>query len=132
LGVARLISSARHDVGEDRAGLEAELAAAAGAVDEDRGADDVGGHQVRGELDAGEAEVDRAGEGADHQRLAEARDALEQAVAAGEQAGEDAAQDLVLADDDRLDLADEAVQAVLDGFELGLRLGDRHVGGGRE
>jgi len=49
-------------------------------------------------------------------------------VAAGEQARDDAAEDFVLADDDRLHLADEALQAVLDGFELGLRLGDRHVG----
>jgi hypothetical protein len=50
-------------------------------------------------------------------------------VTAGEQAGEDAAQHLVLADDHLLDLADEDVEVVLDRFELGLRLGDRHVEG---
>ena len=62
--------------------------------------DDVGRHQVRRELDAAEAEVERLGEGADQHRLAEARHALQQRVAAGEQADQRLPHELVLADDE--------------------------------
>src|SRR5262249_30874923 len=54
--------------------------------------------------DATEAEVERFADGAHEQRLAEARDALEQGVAAGQQAGEHAAHHFGLADDDVADL----------------------------
>jgi hypothetical protein len=54
----------QHDIGEDRAADELELAAAAdtGFLD-DVGAGDVGRHQVRGELDAVEGKVEGAGDG---------------------------------------------------------------------
>ena len=67
---------------------------------EDLGADDVGRHQVRRELDAAEVQRQRLAERAHEQRLAEAGHAFEQAVAAGEQADEELLDHLVLADDD--------------------------------
>ena len=55
------------EVGEDRAGLELELLAAFGRVDDDVGADDVGGHQVGRELDPGELHLQGVGQGPDQQ-----------------------------------------------------------------
>ena len=49
-------------------------------------------------------QVEHVAERADQQRLAEAGHAFEQRVAAGQHAGQDAAHDLVLADDDLGDL----------------------------
>ena len=63
----------QHDLREDRARLELEDAAAVGQLHDDVGADDVGGHQVGRELDAVEVQVDRVGQGAHQQRLAQAR-----------------------------------------------------------
>ena len=58
---------------------------------DDLGAGDVRGHEVRRELDAVEAEIERAREGADHERLRETRHADEEAVAAREHRGDAAA-----------------------------------------
>jgi len=55
---------------------------------EQRDAGDVGRHQVRGELDAAEPHVERERQRPDEQRLGGARHALEQDVAAREQADE--------------------------------------------
>ena len=49
-------------------------------------------------------QVERFADGAHQQRLAQAGDAFEQGVAARQQAGQDAAHDLGLADDDLADL----------------------------
>ncbi len=92
------------DLREDRAGLELEDPAAVGQLHDDVGADDVGGHQVGRELDAVEVQVDRVGERPHQQRLAQARHAFQQRMAADEQAGQDAVDDLVVADDDLADL----------------------------
>ena len=100
------------DLREDRALLELERAAAVGRFDDHVRAEDVGGHQVGRELDAREVQVERLGERADEQRLAEAGHAFEQAVAADEQAGEHAVDDVVVADDDAADL-------LADGFVAG-------------
>ena len=89
-----------HQVGEERPGLELERARAVGGVAQDAGAGDVGRHQVGRELDAAERQIERLAEGAHQQRLAQAGDAFQQRVAAGEQAGQDAAHDFGLADDD--------------------------------
>ena len=62
-------------------------------------ADHVGGQQVRRELDALEGRVDRLGERADGQRLGEAGHALEEDVAAGQQADQQALDHRVLPDD---------------------------------
>ena len=104
---ARLISSASRKLREHRAELGVE-AAAVGPVD--AGADEVGGHQVGRELDAAEAAAEHLGEGLDGQRLGEARDALEQHVAAGEKATSNALEHRVLADDHALDLVQRVLQ----------------------
>ncbi len=98
--------------------MKLELPVAFGALDDHVGAEDVGGHQVGGELDARELEVERLGERAHQQRFAEAGHALEQAVAADEQAGENAVDDVVVADDDPANLL--ADRLVAGGKFLGL------------
>ena len=61
------------------------------------GAGDVGRHQVGRELDAAELEVERLGERAHQHGLAQAGHALEQGVAAGDEADQHVAHDLGLA-----------------------------------
>ncbi len=93
------------DLREDRARLKLEDAAAVGQLHDDVGADDVGGHQVGRELDAVEVERHGVGQRPHQQRLAQAGHAFQQRVAADEQAGQDAVDDLVVADDHLGDLA---------------------------
>ena len=64
------------------------------------GAGDVGRHQVGRELHAAELHLERAGQRAGHQRLAQARHAVQQNVPAAQQANQQRVDDLVLADDD--------------------------------
>ena len=92
------------DLREDRAALELEEPLALGRLHHHVGAEDVGRHQVGRELDAGEVQVQRLGQGADQERLAQPRHAFQQAMAAGEQAGQHAVDDLVVADDHPADL----------------------------
>ena len=68
------------------------------------------------ELDALEAATQDVGEGLDGQRLGQAGHALEQDVAAGQEADEDALEHRVLADDDASDLEQ-------DGLGDGARIG---------
>ena len=81
-----------HDVREDRAGPELEAAL---ALVEDVRADDVGGQQVGGALDARELEVQRARERACERRLADARQVLDEHVAAGEHGDDEVLDDVV-------------------------------------
>ncbi len=95
----------QQDVGEHRPLDEAELPRAGGAVLlDDLAAGDVRRHQVRRELDAIELQVDGLRDGADHQRLGQARHADHQAVAAREQGREQIIDDVLLPDDDAGDL----------------------------
>ena len=111
LGVARLISSARTMLAKIGPALELEHSRRpSGVFVDDVRADDVGRHQVGRELDALEVQVQRLGERADQQRLAQPGHAFEQRVAAGEQAGQHAVDDLVVADDH---LADLRLQALI-------------------
>ena len=103
------------EVREDRPGLELEDPLAV-LLDEDVRARDVGRHQVRRELDPAERAVDDVGDGPHEHRLAEARDALEQDVAVGEQAGERLADERGLADDDLADLAFDGLGAFGEGL----------------
>ena len=66
------------------------------------GAGDVRRHQVGRELDALEADVENPGQRADHQRFGQARHAFQQAMAAGENRGEQLLDHVALADDDLL------------------------------
>jgi hypothetical protein len=80
-------------------------------------------HQVGRELDARKLQVQRLGQRADQQRLAQAGHALQQAVPADEQTGQDAVDDVVVPDDDSADLLahravalDELLGPLLHGF----------------
>ena len=97
------------EVAHHRAEFDIELLAALAV---DPGADDVGGHQVGGELDAGEGAADDLCEGLHRKGLGHPRDALEQHVPLGKQTDQDAFDQLVLADDDPLDLEDRPFQGV--------------------
>ena len=71
-------------------------------------AGDVRGHQVGSELDAAEGELEDLGDGAHQQRLGQAGNTLEQAVAAGEQCDQQLVDDFVLSDDRLADLGPHA------------------------
>lgn len=109
---------------EDRTLDEAEMALALGALVEHLGAKDVGGHQIRRELDAAGVQAEHRAHRLDQLGLGEARHADEQAVAAGEQGDERKIDHLLLAEDD---LADFLARRA-DGAERGLgRLDDAGV-----
>ena len=115
-GAARLISSAITTLAKIGPGSKRScVSCGLGALDQDGGAGDVGGHQVGGELDPFRLQVERPGEGAGQGRLAEPGDALEQRVAAGDQADQGAADRLGLADHR---LADGGLDLVGDALEL--------------
>jgi hypothetical protein len=89
LGGVRLISSASSRLAKIGPRRNSELLLAGGRVGlQHLGADDVGGHQVGGELDALELKVQHLRDGADHQRLGHAGQADQQRVAAGDDAHE--------------------------------------------
>ena len=90
-----------HEVRHHRAELDVELLA---ALPVDPGAEDVGGHQVRGELQAGERAADDPGDRLHRERLRHPGHALEQQVPAREQADEHPLDQPVLPDDHALDL----------------------------
>ena len=87
------------DVGEDRAVDEAELAPAAALVQHHR-AGDVRRHQIRGELNALETDVENLADRGNHEGLGETRHADQQTVAAREDGGEDLLDHFVLPDND--------------------------------
>jgi hypothetical protein len=74
------------------------------------GPNEVGGHEVGRELDALERAADRARERLDGQRLREARDAFDEQVPLREDRDEHALEERVLADDDLLDLVENALR----------------------
>ena len=99
-GGVRLISSARMMFAKIGPGMNRILRLAGRDVFLDHvGAEDVGRHQIRRELDAAELEIDRVGERLDQERLGQTRHAAKQAVAARHQADDHLAHDAVLADD---------------------------------
>ena len=134
LAGARLISSASRKLAKTG---PSSVSNVAGARAVDAGADEVGRHQVGRELDALEGAAEDVGERLDGQRLGQAGDALEQDVAAGQEADEDPLEHLVLADDDAADLeqdrlADRAgVGRVNDGVQIGRVRRCRRRGGRR-
>ena len=92
------------------------------------------GHQVGRELNALEAHIENPGQRADHQRLGQARHALEQAMPARKNRGEDLLDHLVLADDDLLQLLlhelamlGELLQNIAERFGFGRRCGGHGV-----
>src|SRR5262249_54604642 len=93
--------------GEQRAGLEDK---AAGPLVKNTGAEQVAGQQVGGELDAVEGTVEAAGQGLGQQRLADARDVLDEQVPLAEQGDEGHADDFRLAEEDAGDVVLQALQ----------------------
>ena len=94
-------------VGEDRPRLEDELAGR-GVVD--ARAQDVRRQQIGGELDPVELAGDARRQCPRQQRLADAGHVLDQEVALGQQGDNREPDDLGLAQDDRLDVPDQAVK----------------------
>ena len=111
---------------EDRPRLELEEGAAVGVLLHDVGADDVGGHQVGRELNARKLEVENLGERVHEAGLADARDALEQNMAAREQARDGQTDDLVVPDDPPADLARDAQEPIAELLDRLLDAGGRH------
>ena len=80
---------------EDRAGAELHVARAGGAILlQHLRAGDVRRHQIGRELDAAEVEVERLAEAGDEQRLRQSGHAGDEAMAAGEEGGDDVLHDL--------------------------------------
>ncbi len=77
----------QNDLREERALLDVEVL---GLLVEDHGSDQIGGQQVRGELNPRERRADDLRERAHGERLGQARDSLEQDVATGQQPHEEA------------------------------------------
>ena len=107
LAGARLISSASRKLQKHRAELGVERA---GVRAVDARADEIGRHEVGRELHAAEGAAEHLRGRLDRQRLGEPGDALEQEVAAGEQADEHALEHRVLTCDDALDLEQRALE----------------------
>jgi branched-subunit amino acid aminotransferase/4-amino-4-deoxychorismate lyase len=70
----------------------------------DHAANDIGGHQIGGELDSRIAKAESARESAQQGGLAKTGHALQQHVTAGQQADEHAVDNALLPDDDLCDL----------------------------
>ena len=107
LGEARLISSARTmllNTGPGRNSKALRLPVP------DGDAHDVGGQEVGGELDAAERAVDRRGEGLGQAGLADAGHVLDEEVPLGDQAEQRELDDLGLALDHLLDVADDLLK----------------------
>ncbi len=102
---AGAVDFVRHQqLGEDWALDEAELFFAVVAFLQHFGAENIGGHEVGGELDAAVIEPQNLAEGGDQARLGDAGHPDEQDVAAGEHGGEALADDVILAEDRFLQL----------------------------
>jgi hypothetical protein len=116
------------EVAEDGAELRLELTLVRPV---DAGADEVGGDEVGRELDALERPAEDGGGRLDRQRLRKPRYSLDQQVALGEQADEDALEHCVLAGDHPPDLVERLLQTLsrLRGHEGGMVVGGRgHIG----
>ena len=107
LAGARLISSARRKL-QKTGPSSVSKPPVVGPVD--AGAHEVGRDEVGRELDPLERAAEHGGRRLDRQRLREARDALDQQVAAGDEAHEHPLEHLVLPRDDALDLDERLLE----------------------
>ena len=108
----------QHDVGEDRSALELERAPAIGRFHHHVRAENVGGHQVRRELDAVEGKLQHLAERADEQCLAQPRHAFQQHMAAGEDRGQRAFDNGVGSDHDLADLGAEGIPSLAERLDF--------------
>ena len=114
----------QHDVAKDRALDKGPLTMAGGEVFFDNvRAGNVGGHQVRRELDAPERQAERLRDGAHHQRFGGAGQAGDQAMPADKERGKDLVEHLLLADDDLAHLGENAITDRIKPFDALLQLG---------
>jgi hypothetical protein len=107
---------------EDRTGVEPE---GAGLGVENRNAEHVGRQEVARELNAGVLEAQGRGERLSERRLAHAGDVFDQQVAAGEEARERQPERIALADDDPIELRQDAGKALGDRVMVGERADGR-------
>src|SRR6266853_1600657 len=122
----------QHDVPEDRPRDEGPAPVARGGILlDDVRSGDVGGHQVRRELDALEYQAERLGNRADHERLRRAGQAGDQAMAAYEKRDENLVEHFLLPDDNLADLREDVVPHRLKAFNalfqfrgIGIELND--------
>jgi hypothetical protein len=92
-------------IGKDWSAVKHEFSASAFGIGlKNFGAGDVGGHEVRRKLNAAEVPSEKLGEGFHHEGFGETRHANHEHVAAGQQAGEQELEDVVLADQDFADV----------------------------
>ena len=115
------------DVGEDRPLLELEELLALRAFLDDVGADDVGRHQIGRELHPRELQVQHVTQRVHELRLTEPGNPFQQDVAVREQAGEDAPDDLLIADDALADFAGDEREVTLELFDLLVDFSDHAV-----
>ena len=105
-------------VREDRASLKLEFATALGVFHDEVGPEDVGRHQVGGELDAVERKLEDFAQRADEQRLAEAGHAFEQHMAASENGDQCPFDDRVVANDHLADFRSQRGESLAERLDL--------------
>ena len=105
----------QHDVGEDRARLELEVAL---LLVEDVDARDIGRQQVGGELEPAEGAVDRSSDGLGEHRLADTRYVFDQQVSFGDQRHEGESDLRVLAAHDLLDVGLDLAEALREALPI--------------
>ena len=100
LGCGAVDLVGQHQIGEDRPALELHRLPAGLVLAHHRAADNVPRHQIRGELDARELEMEHVRQRLHQLGLADAGNTLEQNVPTCEQTSHDPDDVLVVADDD--------------------------------
>ena len=125
-------------VGEDEVGEDGALAHGKGLLllVVDHGADHIRRKQVRGELDAAEIDRDGPAQGLDGERLGEARHALEEDMAVGQQANQQVIHHAFLSNHGLADFVSKGVDegagrrdAVRQGLDVGMPVRGRVHGG---
>lgn len=126
LGVRPVDLVGQKQVVEGRLLLEDESPVAFGRLHDDVGDGQVGGHQVRRELNTLKFEVERVGERLDQQGFAQAGHTFQLDVAACHQGDQGPFDNLLVSDDhlddfapERLEVVAEAVKLLLQGFGAG-------------
>ena len=105
------------DLSEDRARNEAERASIAGLVENFR-PDDIGGHQIRGALDAAAVEAEHRAQGFDQPRLGQTRNAEQKKMSAREQGDQGLIDDMLLSEDDAADTGAHGRHLLANPFDI--------------
>ena len=128
LGRSAIDFVGQNQMSENRAPLKLELAPAAGDFHHDVCPKNVRGHQVRGELNATERQVEDFTESANQQGLAEARDPFQQYVSASKQGDKGSFDDAFVANHHFANLGAQRSVRIAEGLDLGF---STHFGGCR-